>query len=184
MVKVAASLSSSVTLAGILAAGCLPDYGEAPFACVESSLCPPVYPCVDMVCRRGATPAAGAVGREGAPDTALADHSPHREATLVDHSPHRESATVDVARIIDLPGGLTCKQIDDCYGTCNPSDTACFNACFAKGSPDGKAKMSALEGCEDSAAVTVCAYACNISQQACYACLDQACAAQIGACFP
>ncbi len=40
--------------AAALAAGCSPEYGEAPFACATTPVCPEGYQCVSGICRRGA----------------------------------------------------------------------------------------------------------------------------------
>ena len=162
--------------------GCVSDYGETPFACAKSSACPEGYRCVNQVCRReGTTPPPP-------PGDAKIDQPnwpPHSDAApdvwTSDQYVYKKEG---IATFPDLPGGLSCKEIDACYGTCPPSNQACFETCFQKGSPDGKAKMDALEKCDNLAWNGTCYNACNFGSQAtCNTCLDTACAKQLAACL-
>jgi hypothetical protein len=181
----AALLRLSLLLAVALCSACLPEYGDAPFACSQSSLCPEGYRCVDQVCRRAsAAPDARPADRPPAPPAdAARDAGGAREAAIADKQhAGKERIAADIAKLVDLVGGLSCKQIDDCYRGCGSQ--SCADACYNKGSPDGKAKMSALFACEDLAFKTTCDYACTYRpKQACDSCIDQACAAQRAACF-
>jgi len=57
--------TAAVAACALLGAGCLPDYGEAPFACVKSQVCPEGYRCVDGLCRRGRLRRGRGFGRWG-----------------------------------------------------------------------------------------------------------------------
>lgn len=85
------------------------------------------------------------------------------------------------------PGGVTgaktCAQIDECMAACNQSDMACLDKCFYEGTAAAQAQMAALEQCDEQAFQTTCKSQCATESQACWDCLDQACAAQIAACF-
>jgi hypothetical protein len=46
---------------------------------------------------------------------------------------------------------LACGAIVDCIDACGDTDQACADACVAKGSPDGQAKVTSLAQCIDEA---------------------------------
>jgi hypothetical protein len=170
----------------LLCAGCPPDYGETPFSCTSKSpACPEGYVCLSGVCHREGVkpPPFDARGDKPwqPPSDSRSDGGPFDLSGPLDHYTGMEP----IATVPDLPAGLSCRQINDCYGTCNKNDQPCYDACFAKGSPDGKAKMAAMENCEDQAMQNACYNACYYrSQQACWNCLDYVCASPIAACFP
>jgi hypothetical protein len=174
----------SLLLACALVSACQQDYGDAPFAC-KSGVCPEGYQCVSQICRRQSAPPRDArVEKPWPPASDL-----YRDDQTTTWVPDLQVGLEDLARkegiatFPDLPSGLTCAQIFDCYDKCAPKE--CFDACAALGSPDGKAKAAALRACDQNAASTTCYNACTYYPPAtCYTCLDNACAAQVAACFP
>ena len=65
---------------------------------------------------------------------------------------------------------LSCGGILDCIGLCAAADQGCADACLAKGSPDGQAKVTALANC-------IQANSCSD-----VACLQTSCSAELTAC--
>ena len=66
---------------------------------------------------------------------------------------------------------LSCGQILDCIGTCADADTACPDACAAKGSPDAQDEVLALATCIDKGA-------CKDAD-----CVGTMCQPELGACL-
>lgn len=169
-----------------LVSACRQDYGDAPFAC-KSGVCPEGYECVSQICRRqGVLPRDARVEKPWPPATDLyRDDLKTTWPSDLKVGPKDLSRKEGIATFPDLPPGLTCAQIYACYSKCATKDTPCFDACFAAGSPDGKAKANALDACDQKAWSTTCYNACNYYPPAtCDACIDTACAAQVAACFP
>ena len=97
-------------------------------------------------------------------------------------SPPAPTADGSAATPNPTPGSLTCAEIDTCAASC--SDQTCFNSCLGQGSADGQAKMQALEQCDSQAVQGSCKTQCAApDSQTCFTCVDQACAAQLQACF-
>lgn len=165
----------------LLGASCLPDYGEIPFACAQSSACPEGYRCVSQVCRRGNVPADARLERDGHRPDAAVDAPKLADATLAG-----DLVAGDLVAKKDVkPTGWTCAQIGACFNACAPGYQPCLDACLAQGSPDGQATMNALVACQLYAAGGACYDPChNQSQPVCAACLQLVCAAQLAACYP
>jgi hypothetical protein len=76
-------------------------------------------------------------------------------------------------------GGLKCAEIIQCVNACQ--DKACFDACVAKGAPASQQLFNAAVQC----IVDKCATECGAggSQDACIACQQQKCGAELQACI-
>ncbi len=68
------------------------------------------------------------------------------------------------------PPGLGCKDLFDCYGGCGQNDSACLDACWAKGSPEGQSLENAISSCANQ----------NNCQD--WACIEQACGSELQTC--
>lgn len=162
----------------LLWAGCVQDYGDAPFACTNN-VCPSGYRCVEHVCRRtGTTPV-----HPRPPDGKTSGSDNPWPKLDIDKGPPSDSSVAleprppaDVAKIVDKPVqvGFTCAQIVNCQWNCyNP---ACAEGCYNQGSAQGKQLLDALDICFDS----YCRY-CQ-SDPDCYNCELAYCGAQRAAC--
>ncbi len=165
-------------LLALTAAGCVKDYGEAPFACA-SNVCPEGYLCVAKVCRR----------EQSAPRDARVEPPRKDSWPRTDGFQPRDGrgdtwrsdllAPRDIDRFPDL-GGKSCAQTLLCYGQCG--NETCGNACYAALSPVARALMDALESCWQSAANGGCYMQCHPDGPSCDLCLDGVCAKQLAAC--
>lgn len=68
-------------------------------------------------------------------------------------------------------GGLGCLELFQCYDQCSENDNACYNACWAQGSPQGQQTENAIWGCAQQ----------NDCQD--WQCVEQSCGTQLQACF-
>ncbi len=161
------------------AAGCLRDYGDAPFTCASSPACPEGYRCIEEVCQRASASSAsdGAV----APRDAVRREAPAtQEGGALPASPDQGSAP---AQLPDLGApGKSCPQIMDCCDACSTS--ACCTSCFNAGSPAGKAAFDAVEDCFDYADYHQCDAKCYADpySKLCRDCVVAACQSQLQAC--
>jgi hypothetical protein len=77
----------------------------------------------------------------------------------------------------------SCRAIDSCLYGCSTTDKSCIDACLAPGSTDAKAKLTAMNACQQTQIQGPCASSCAALDLRCGLCMDPACAKEIAACF-
>jgi hypothetical protein len=190
---VPARVGGLLLLAALGLAGCVQDYGVAPFAC-SHGVCPEGYRCADKVCRQSGTSQApdvrgwespwiaprhdgGAVGNERSvgleprPDAATGGTC---NQLLVCTNQCGNSCDNQCGPSCDNQCGMNDACFDSCYDSCmdtcyNPCETACLN----RGSATARTLYQQLLACDE----LNCAHAQNSLQ-----CEATACATQLGSC--
>ena len=158
-------------------ASCSPEYGEAPFACAQSAVCPEGYHCVDKVCRREGSSSRPPDAHLDKSGWVRRDLGPAPDRHLGAEPSRTDLPRIDLAKLVDqaVPVGWTCQQIYTCSMAC--TNAACAQACYNQGSADAKAKIDALDKCFYQYCDPVCT-----DQADCNACELYYCPAQRAAC--
>jgi hypothetical protein len=81
-------------------------------------------------------------------------------------------------------GAASCADVADCANACAENDQTCVDGCVTTGNAGAQIAYQALDTCAGAALQGSCASSCtDVQSDACWQCIDNACAAQVTACF-